>query len=234
MKKTEDARVLSIKSDSCFLAAAVALVTSSVMVNLAGVFGTETTAEFVMYVFCTVVMIAASLFTFVMTVKGFGLVKKSCMLDEKNVNYYLGRNLQRLSVATVLITVVLTLVTSFIFVLTSQYSTAEQLSSADYQAYNNLLNIVAVISIIMMIFDITLPYMIYLWKIHKSSGGDNFALLTVIIMLVQIIIASLNSVYSVRGSDNSFLSSFSVILEVVEGIALMLFFLKRRHKTVKE
>lgn len=234
MNNTPDSKFLNAKADTFFLVAAISLVTSSVLSNLVNVFDNDSKAGMSIYVICSVVLVASGLLSFVMTIKGFGFINKSCKLNEKNENYYLGRNLQILSVVSVVISVALILGTSFLYVAAAQYSNLENATAADYQSYNNLLSIVAVVSIVMMIFDITFPYMIYLWKLHKSSGGDNFALLTVIIMIVQIIIASLNSIYSARGSDNSFLSSFSVVLEVTEKLALMLFFLKRRQKAVNE
>ena len=228
MKNTIDASLLSSKSNTNFLVASISLVTSSVMANLANVFNSKST---VMYIICTCVMVIASLMTFIMTVKGFGLFEKLCMLDDKNVNYFLGRKLKRLSIITIFIPVICTLVISFIFVLTSQYESMENLTDADITAKNNLLAIAAVFSILMMILDITLPYIIYLFKIHKSSGGDNFALLVSIIMIVQIVIGSLNAIYSVRGADASFLASFSVVLDVAEGLALMLYFIRKQNKS---
>ncbi len=227
MKKTIDARLLSSKSNTNFLVASISLVASSVMANFANVFNSKST---VMYIVCTCFMVIASLMTFVMTVKGFGLFEKLCMLDDKNANYFLGRKLKRLSIFTIIFPFVCTLAVSFVFVLTSQYESMENLSGADITAKNNLLVIAAVFSILMMIFDITLPYMIYLFNIHKSSGGDNFALLVAIIMIVQISIASLNAIYSVKGADISFLSSFSVVLDVIEGLALMLYFKRNQNK----
>lgn len=230
MNNTKEAKIFNEKSDSTFFVAAISLTLSSLMLNFSNSFSSDTMSDKIMFVLCAIIMAAASITAYVMTIKGFGIVKKSCMLDDKNENYYLGRNLQRLSIATIGITIILTVAAFFVSVLAAQYANLTELSEADYQAYGNLLVIVAVISIVMMIFDITLPYMIYLWKTHKICGGDNFALLTVIIMVVQIIIASLNSIYSARGGDNSFLSSFSVVLEVIERLALMLFFLKRKQK----
>lgn len=222
-------KISDSKADTYFLVAAISLVTNSVMVNLANAFDKETASGKVITVFCGLMMIASGLASYIATIKGFGFVNKKCMLDDNNPNYYLGRKLQRLAVASVFVTIILTIVTSVIFVVASQYIEAEALTAADRKAYDNLLGIVAIVSIITVIFDITLPYMIYLWNIHKASGGDNFALLVVIIMVVQIIIASLNSIYAARGNDNSFLATFSILLDVLEGIALMLFFFKRKQ-----
>ena len=230
MNNSPDAKIFNAKADSLFFTAAISLTASSVLSNLVNVFDTGTAAGKALNIICTVFFIAAAILSFVMTIKGFGLVNKSCKIDERNENYYLGRNMQILTVFSAVITVVLMIVTSVLYVAVSKYTGLETATPADYQSYRNLLVIVAVVSIIMIIFDITLPYMIYLWNMHKSSGGNNFALLVVIIMVVQIIIASLNSIYSARGSDNSFLMSFTVILDVAERLALMLFFLKRVQK----
>lgn len=235
MHHNENMKILEAKSDFNFLAASISLVASSVLANIAEVFNRRAentdivSSELIMFMICSFVMIVASLFTFIMTIKGFGKLKNACMLNDKNENYYLGRNLQRLAVATLPVTVILTLVVSFVAMFSAQYASVNDITAADYNAYSNLLVTAAIISIVMQIFDITLPYMIYLWKIYKSSA-DNFALLTVIIMVTQIIIAALNSIYTARGSDNSFLASFTIVLDVVEGLALMIFFMRKIRK----
>ncbi len=227
MKKTDDTKALNINANSAFLAASIALVTSSVLVNLTN----GLNGESVLYYVFGILAITASLFTFIMTVKGFGIVNKSCRADEKNENYYMGRNLQILSVVSIVITAILTIVAFFLAVIIASYDSADSLTAADYQAQNNVLIIMAVVSVVMQIFDITLPYIIYLWKKYKTAqGGNNLALLTVIIMITQLVIAAFNSIYIARGSDNSFLSAFTIVLDVAEGLAMMIFFMNERKR----
>ena len=59
----------------------------------------------------------------------------------------------------------------------------------------------------------------------------NLALLTMIVMIVHLAIGILNSVYSVRGSENNFLPGFTSILNSVKYVILLVFFFVKKSNS---
>ena len=63
---------------------------------------------------------------------------------------------------------------------------------------------------------------------------SNFALLAMIIFVVHMIISILNSVYSIKGGENSFLPGFSSVVNTVKFVVLFAFFMVRRKNLKAE
>lgn len=228
MKKSEIAKGLDSQATSVFIATAIALAVNSLLNSFTRVFEMPTVVENIV----AAIVIIFSLFSYVMIVRGFVLVNKACKLSEKNENFYMGRNLTIFSVICIVFTMILSIAALVFSVFISQYNAAEGLTASDVQARNNILIITALINILMQFFAISTPFIFYLWKIHKIAPGTgpakNFALLTMIIMIVHLVIGILNAIYTVRGDGNSFLPGFSSVLNTIKYLVLLAFFMVRR------
>lgn len=228
MKKSEIAKGLDIKATSVFIAAAIALTVNSLLSSFTRAFEMNTVAENIV----AALVIIFGVFSYVMSVRGFVLVNKACKLSEKNENFYMGRNLTVFSVICIVFSVILSIAALVFSVFIAQYNAAEGLTASDVQARNNILVITALINILMQFFAISTPFIFYLWKIHKIAPGTglgkNFALLTMIIMTVHLVIGILNAIYTVRGGGNNFLPGFSSALNTVKFVVLLAFFMVRR------
>ena len=229
MKKSEIAKGLDVKANSFFIAASVSLAVNSILSSLNRAFtmgeAVETILAFVVVLF--------GIFSYFATIKGFVFVDKNCRISEKNEHFYMGRNLTVFSVLCILFTVVLSIVALVFSVFLAEYNKADGLTASDVQARNNVLIIIAIVNILMQLFAISSPFIFYLWKLFKFSQQNklvsNIALFTMIVMLVHLVIGILNSVYSVRGSENSFLPDFSSILNSVKYVMLLVFFFMRKN-----
>lgn len=229
MKKIEIALGLDYKATSFFITAAVAFSANSLLNNMMSAFEMPTVAEAISLVF----VIAFSIFGYVMTVRGFSNVNKACKLCEKNENYYMGKNLMIFSVICIILTYILSIVALVFSVFLSQYNAAAGLTASDVQARNNLVVLTALVNILMQFFAIATPYIFYLWRIHKVTPKkdkiNTFALLTMMIMIVHLVIGILNSIYSIKDGANNFLPGFSGILNTVKYVVLLVFFTVRRQ-----
>lgn len=232
MKKSEIAKGLDLKATSVFIAAVTALVTNSVLNSLSRAFELEMVAENIV----AAVVVILSIFSYVMIVKGFVTVDKACRLSEKNENFYMGRNLTVFSVLCIIFTTILNIAALVFSVFLSHYNAAEGLTASDVQARNNVLIIIAIINIALQFFAISTPFIFYLRNIFKfapkNNSLNNFALLTMIVMIVHIVIGILNSVYAVRGGENGFLPDFSSALNTVKFVILLVFFMLRRKNLI--
>ena len=228
MKKSEIAKGLDLKATSIFIATVTALAVNSLLNNFTRVFDMHLVVKVLIAVFVAVF----SLFSCVMIVRGFATVDKACKLSEKNENFYMGRNLTIFSVICIVFTVVLFVAVLLFSMFIVEYSSAEGLTASDVQARNNILVLTAVINIVMQFFAVSTPFIFYLWKIYKltpeSKTISNFALLSMIVLVVHLVISILNSVYSIRGGGNSFLPVFSSSLNTIKYLVLIAFFMVRR------
>lgn len=234
MKKSEIAKGLDVKATTIFIATAVALVANSLINNLTRLPDISAVAETVGAAF----VVLTSLFSYVMLVRGFAAVDKACKLCEKNENYYMGKNLTVFSVVCIIMGVILSIAALIFSVFISKYNAAEGLTPSDLQARNNVVVITALINIAMQFFSISTPFIFYLWRIHKvtpkSDKINTFALLAMVIMIVHLAIGVLNSIYTVKGSANSFLPDFSSILNTVKYLVLLLFFFTRKKSLLAD
>lgn len=228
MKKSEIAKGHDIKATSVFIATVTALSVNSLLNNFTRAFDMPAIVEKLV----AFVVIVFSLFSYVMLVRGFVFVDKACRLSEKNENFYMGRNLTVFSVACIILYAVLSIVALVFSMFIAEYNAAEGLTASDVQARSNILVITALVNISMQIFAISTPFIFYLWKIYRFATEDkmisNFALLSMIVMIVHLVIGILNAVYSVRGAGNSFLPGFSSALNTVKYLVLLAFFMLRR------
>ena len=228
MKKSDIAKGLDLKATSFFTATATALAVNAILNVLSGAFDMPSFAKILIAAFVAFF----SLFSCVMIIKGFVAVDKACKLSEKNENFYMGRNLTVFSVICIIFTVLLFVAALIFSMFIAEYNSAEGLAASDVQARNNILVMTAVVNILMQFFAVSTPFIFYLWKIFRltpeSKSISNFALLSMIIFIVHLVISILNAVYSIRGGGNSFLPGFSGILNTVKYLVLLAFFMVRR------
>lgn len=228
MRKSDIAKGLDLKATSFFTATATALAVNSLLNTFTRAFDMHLVVKVLIAVFVAVF----SLFSCVMIVRGFATVDKACKLSEKNENFYMGRNLTIFSVICIVFTVVLFVAVLLFSMFIVEYNSAEGLTASDVQARNNILVLTAIINIVMQFFAVSTPFIFYLWKIYKltpeSKTISNFALLSMIVLVVHLIISILNSVYSIRGGGNSFLPVFSSTLNTIKYLVLIAFFMVRR------
>lgn len=228
MKKSEIAMQFERTAASHFVLSAAALVANALFTNLLTLLELPQIFHYIVQFFAVVFFV----FAYVMTIKGFCTVNKACKLSEENENFYVGKNLTVLSVLSFVLTVLFELAALFLYMLVYQYASADSLTQADLQAANNLRIITSLVLIAVQLVSISLPYIFYLWKIHKNTPKtdsiNNFALLAMIVLLVQLAIGVLNSLYTIKGSSSSFLSGFSGVLMTVKYVILLLFFITRK------
>lgn len=228
MKKSEIAKSLDSRANAFFMAASVSLAANSILSNLSRSFDIGAAAETILA--CIVVLF--SIFSYVTTVKGFIFVDKNCRISEKNENYYAGRNLLVFTTICIIFTVILSIAALIFSMFLAEYNSADGLTSSDVQAKNNVLVIIAIINVLLQFFAISTPFIFYLLNTYKFTSDNktisNLALLTMIVMIVHLAIGILNSVYSVRGSENNFLPGFTSILNSVKYIVLLAFFFVRK------
>ena len=233
MKKSEIARQFDFKATSFLLTAVIALALNSILNSIVNNFDMNAVIEVVM----AALVVLFAVFADVMTLKGFLVVNKSCKLSEENQNYYLGKKLTMLTVICIVIGAILSIVAIFFSVLLAQYEQASTLTSADEQARMNIMIITAIVNICLQLVAVSTPYIIYIWKLRASMSKNdrlsNFALLTVLVLIVQLAIGILNSMYIVKGTHSTFLASFSEILLTVKYLVLTLFFFARRKNIIE-
>ena len=233
MKKSEIARQFDYKATSFLLLASIALTFNSVLNFIAS--NSELNA--VLNTIIVSLVSILSICTYVFTLKGFVTVNKSCKLSEDNQDYYMGRKLTIMTIVFILISVILSFVAVFMSYLISQYSQLDTLTNADERARMNIMIITAVINLLLQFFAISTPYIVYVWKLRatipaKDKLLSNIALLTVIVMVVQLAIGVLNSTYIAQNSHSTFLTSFSEILLTVKYIVLTVFLFLRRNSLI--
>lgn len=228
MKKSEIARQYDEKATLLFIAAAAVLTLNSLLNNLLSAISAPKTLNYVVQFF-TVVFI---LFAYVVTIKGFGYVNKACKLSEENENFYMGKNLMIFSVLSLILTMIFEMIILVLYLILYKYTSAESLTQADLQAANNVKVLTAIMLIAAQLTAIAVPYIFYLWRIHKNTPKtdsiNNFALLTMLVLIVQLAIGILNALYTIKGAQTSFLSHFSDILLTGKYAVLLLFFIARR------
>lgn len=236
MKKVEIAKQFDYNATTIFIASSVALAAAAVLTYMVSAFENMNSISKIIFQILSVIFM---IFAYIMTVRGFSFVNKACKLSEANENYYLGKNLMIFSILSIILSVILEIVALVFYMMLYSYQQTESLTPSDVEAANNVRIITAIVVIAAQLVSIAMPYIFYLWRIHKitpkSDSANSFALLTMFIMIVQIAIGILNSLYSIKGGDTSFLSSFTEILKVVEYLVLVIFFAVRRKglKTVK-
>ncbi len=234
MRKSEIAKGLDLKATQIFIATATALVANSLINNLTRLPDMPAVAETIGAAF----VVVTSIFAYVMQIRGFSTVNKACKLCEKNENYYMGKNLTVLSVVCIVMGIALSIAALVFSVFIAQYNAAEGLTPSDLQARNNVVVITAIINIAMQFFAISTPFIFYLWRIYKVTPASDkiskFALLSLVVLVLHLAIGVLNSVYSIKSSDNSFLPTFSSILNTLKYLVLMIFFMVRKQSLEKK
>lgn len=231
MKKSEIASGLDSKANAFFIAAAISLAANSILSNLARAFDLGTAAETIL----AFIVVLFSIASYITTIKGFVFFDKTCRISEKNENYYAGRNLVVFTAICIIFTVILSIAALVFSMFLAEYNSADGLTASDVQARNNVLVIITIINVLMQFFAISTPYIFYVLNTYKFTNGNktitNLALFTMIVMIVHLVIGILNSVYTVRGSDNNFLPGFTSILNSVKYIVLLVFFFIKKQNT---
>lgn len=233
MKKSEIARQFDYKAATFLLTAAIALTLNSILNNIV----TNVDVSVVMNVILTAFVMIFAVFADIMTIKGFIVVNKSCKLSEDNQNYYLGKKLTVMTVVFIVVGIILTLIALFMSILIAQYEQLDVLTTEDETARMNMMIITAIVNIVLQFVSISTPYIIYIWKLRGTMPAkdklSNFALLTVLVLIVQLAIGILNSMYIAKSTHSTFLTSFSEILLTVKYLVLTLFLFARR-KSIAE
>lgn len=233
MKKSEIARQFDYKATTFLLTAAIALTLNSILNNIV----TNVDVSVVMNVILTAFVMIFAVFADIMTIKGFIVVNKSCKLSEDNQNYYLGKKLTVMTVVFIVVGIILTLIALFMSILIAQYEQLDVLTAEDETARMNMMILTAIVNIALQFVAISTPFIIYIWKLRGTMPAKdklaNFALLTVLVLIVQLAIGILNSMYIAKSTHSTFLTSFSEILLTVKYLVLTLFLFARR-KSIAE
>ncbi len=233
MKKSEIARQFDYKATTFLLTAAIALTLNSILNNIV----TNVDVSVVMNVILTAFVMIFAVFADIMTIKGFIVVNKSCKLSEDNQNYYLGKKLTVMTVVFIVVGIILTLIALFMSILIAQYEQLDVLKAEDETARMNMMILTAIVNIALQFVAISTPFIIYIWKLRSTMPAkdklSNFALLTVLVLIVQLAIGVLNSMYIAKSTHSTFLTSFSEILLTVKYLVLTLFLFARR-KSIAE
>lgn len=233
MKKSEIARQFDYKATTFLLTAAIALTLNSILNNIV----TNVDVSVVMNVILTAFVMIFAVFADIMTIKGFIVVNKSCKLSEDNQNYYLGKKLTVMTVVFIVVGIILTLIALFMSILIAQYEQLDVLTAEDETARMNMMILTAIVNIALQFVAISTPFIIYIWKLRGTMPAkdklSNFALLTVLVLIVQLAIGILNSMYIAKSTHSTFLTSFSEILLTVKYLVLTLFLFARR-KSIAE
>lgn len=233
MKKEELVKQIEFKAASIFVSASVGLAVASALAYITS--AVSSINDIVQMIF-QILSVAFMIFAYVMTVKGFSSVNKSCKLSEANENYYFGKNMMIFSILSIVLSIVLEIVAFMLYMMLSVYKNAESLTPQEVAAAGNLKIITAVVVIAVQLVSVSMPYIFYMWNIHKTTPKtnsiDSFALFTMFVMIVRTAIGILNAIYSIKGGDTSFLSSFAEILKVAQYLLLTVFFVVRRKSLV--
>ena len=163
---------------------------------------------------------------YIIMIAGFINLNKTCKLNDDNPNYYMGKKLTTLTIACFLLGIVLSFAAIILNTLIAQYNTVETLTQQDEQARMNLMILTAIINICLQLFAVSTPFIFYLWKLRSIIDDKklvNFALLTLIVMVVQTTIGILNASYIVKNSQSEFLTSFAEILFTIKFLLLSIF-----------
>ncbi len=233
MEKSEIAKQFELRATKFLFFAAAALCANSVLSLMQSRFKGDVITG-VIAAFASILAI----FVDVMCIKGFMEINKNCKLSENNQNYYLGRNLIIITFVVIVVGAILSMGATVFKMLVLQYE-GNQLTPADEQARANLFTISAILNILLQVSSIATPFIVYLWKTYKSAKNTDktatVALLTVVVMVVHIVIASLNSVYIAKANPSSFLTVFSEILSVAKYVLLVVYFaIKNSRLKVKK
>lgn len=233
MKKSEIARQFDYKATVFLITAVIALALNSILNSIVNSFDSNAVFEGIL----AVLVALFAIFADIMTVKGFLVVNKSCKLSEQNQNYYMGKKLTILSVVCIVAGFILSIVAIFFTLMLEQYNQGTVLTADEETARMNMMIITSVVNIALQLLAISTPYIIYIWQLRKSMKKEdklnNFALITVIVLILQLAIGILNSIYIVKGAYSTFLSSFSEILLTVKYLVLALFLFARRQSLIK-
>lgn len=233
MRKSEIAISLDSKATSVFIITAAALVLNSLISNITRI---DSINSVVSSIFAIIVTVLGPI-AIIMQMRGFSVVDKACRLSEKNENYYMGKNLLVISVVCFVVAVILGIAAIVLSFMLAQYNTAGALTATDKQAMSNIIVITTVVNIAMQFFSVSTPFIIYLWKIYnltdKKTTVGTVALLALVILVLHLAIGVLNSIYSIRSADNSFLPGFSGILNTVKYAVLLVFFVMRKNQLEK-
>lgn len=232
MKKSEIARQFDYKATTFLLTASIALTLNTILNNIVNNVDVPVVLNSVL---AGIVSIFA-FFADIMTIRGFLTVNKSCKLSEDNQNYYLGKKLTVMTVVFIVVGVILTFIAIAMSVLVAQYDQLETLTYEDETARMNMLILTTIVNIVLQFVAISTPYIVYVWKLRSTIPAKdklyNFALITVIVMVVQLAIGILNSTYILRNSDSTFLTAFSEILATVKYLVLTVFLFLRRNSII--
>ncbi len=232
MKKSEIARQFDYKATTFLLTASIALTLNTILSNVVN----NVDAPVVLNSVLAALVSIFAIFADIMTIRGFLTVDKFCKLSEDNQNYYLGKKLTVMTVVFIVVGVILTFFAIGMSVLIAQYDQLETLTHEDETARMNIMILTTIVNIVLQFVAISTPYIVYVWKLRGTIPAKdklyNFALLTVIVMVVQLAIGILNSTYIMRNSDSAFLTSFSEILATVKYLVLTVFLFLRRNSII--
>ena len=231
--KGDISRIYEARGVGHLAASCVALVLTSViniMQNASGRGGSAGTAF-------TVVILVFFSFAYIIAIRGFAVIDKAYKLRSGRSCYYLGRRLAVFTGVCFAVTLACEGFLMFSYASMSQYAAKGTLTAQEAGAVVNLHTLTAYVMLIMQLFSLSTCFIIYLFKIRSispSPASSNFALLAALLMILQLGIGIVSSVYTLRRSTSDYLVDFSSVLLVIKYIVGLVFFLYRRHMLSEE
>ena len=231
--KSDISRIYEARGVGHLAAACVALVLTSVISVMQNSSGRSGSAGIAL----TAVIMAFFSFAYIISIRGFLIIDKAYKLRDGRSCYYLGRRLAVLTGICFAVNLLCEGFMMFSYASMSQYAAKGALTAEEARAVVNLHTLTAYVMLIMQVFALSTCFIIYLFKIRgisESPGASNFALLTALLMLLQLVIGLVSSVYTLRRSTSDYLVGFSSVLLVIKYIVGLMFFMYRRKKLAEE
>jgi hypothetical protein len=169
--------------------------------------------------------------SYVFSIKGFSVFSRACRLTETNDCYYLGRNLKILSFISLLVTLICEFLTIIFYILLRQYA-GRMLTSDETVASQNIMIISGIVVIVMQICSLSSLYIIFFLKNRRLvsvKSFRDFSLFAGILLTVQLIIGIISRVFAISGQNISFLSDFSMILQIIKYLIMIIYFFFGRN-----
>ena len=186
------------------------------------------------------VMMAVALvffaFAYIAAIRSFLIIDKAYKLKDGHSCYYLGKKLAIFTVICFIVHMFCEGFLVFSYAAMSQYALKSGLTPEEVTTYSNLRTLSAVVMLIMQVFSVGTCFIIYLLRIRQLSptpSASNFALLTALLMIIQLVIGVISAIYTLRGNTSDYLVSFSSILLVVKYIVGLVFFFSRRNSLIR-
>ncbi len=184
----------------------------------------------------TAVTLLFFVFAYIASIRGFLVLDKAYKLKDGHSCYYVGRNLAIATVICFIVTLICEGFLVFSYIAMAQYAKKPVFTTEEIATISNLRAISAVLMLIMQVFSVGTCFIVYLFKIRQLSptpAASNFALLTALLMIIQLVIGVISAVYTMGSNTSDYLVHFSSILLVVKYLVGLAFFLSRRNSLLK-